>query len=118
MKGQPHEIDNAKWEWVGEYPIEKHLRLTVHDREGRPVKCYMSLRQPYCDRGHIQLHIDGPIYLDGADGFPRFFFSRKECDEHTRLFLKWRLWKIRLHPHTLEEGKTINDHFDRGGVEL
>ena len=43
--------------------------------------------------------------LDDADSFPRFFFSFREADEHTRTFLKWRLWKERTHPHMLEVPK-------------
>jgi hypothetical protein len=45
---------------------------------------------------------DGPIDLDPADGFPRFFFSSREVDEHTRTFLKWRHWNERTFPHALE----------------
>jgi hypothetical protein len=65
------------------------------------VHAFLTLRPAYCDRGHIQLLIEG-IDLDGADSFPRFFFSFREADEHTRTFLKWRLWKERTHPHKLE----------------
>lgn len=91
------EIDHAKGEkgTYGEY------NLYVHDDLGRKVHAWLTLRPAYCDRGHIQLNIDGTIYLDAADSFPRFFFSFKEADEHTRLFLKWRIWKHRVHPHVL-----------------
>lgn len=71
-------------------------------RHGLEVTCYLSLRPHYCDRGHIQLFIDGDLSIDGADSFPRYFFSFKEADEHTRTFLKWRLWQHRIHPHVLE----------------
>jgi hypothetical protein len=54
------------------------------------VHAWLALRPVYCDRGQIQLGIDGPLNLDAADSFPRFFFSFKEADEHTRTFLKWR----------------------------
>jgi hypothetical protein len=54
------------------------------------------------DRGHIQLMIQGIHDLDDADSFPRYFFSFKEADAHTRAFLKWRLWKKRAFPHTLD----------------
>lgn len=92
------EIDKAKWT-KNEYGW---LNMLVHNAEGRPVYASLSLRPVYCDRGHIQLLIDGPLNLDGADSFPRFFFSFKEADEHTRTFLKWRLWKHRIHDHILE----------------
>ena len=45
---------------------------------------------------------DGPIDLDHTDSFPRFFFSSREADEHTRTFLKWRHRKARTFPHALE----------------
>ena len=92
------EIDDAKWE-KDQYGW---LHLLVHDSDGGEVHSYLSLRPNYCDRGHIQLQIDGNLNLDGADSFPRFFFSFREADEHTRTFLKWRLWKHRIHPHVLE----------------
>jgi hypothetical protein len=66
------------------------------------VHAWLALRPVYCDRGHIQLCIDGPLYLDHADSFPRYFFSFEEADAHTRTFLKWRLWKERSFPHVLE----------------
>lgn len=94
------QIDEAKWQ-VDEYKI---LNLYVSDADGRPVHCWLSLRPNYCDRGHIQLNIDGNLNLDHADSFPRFFFSFSEADEHCRLFLKWRLWKHRVHKHELVIG--------------
>ena len=78
------------------------LNLSVHTQRGEQIHAWLSLRPVYCDRGHIQLCIEGPLNLDAADSFPRFFFSFKEADEHTRTFLKWRLWKERTHPHKLE----------------
>lgn len=92
------EINSAEW-IKDQYGW---LNLKVHDKDGNPIECALSLRPPYCDRGHIQLIIDGPLNLDGADSFPRFFFNFEEADRHTRTFLKWRLWKHRENPHTLE----------------
>ena len=93
------QIDDAKWS-KDKYGC---LNLHVTHEEGTDVHCYLSLRPNYCDRGHIQLDIDAvSLWLDGSDSFPRFFFSFKEADEHTRTFLKWRLWKHRTHPHRLE----------------
>jgi hypothetical protein len=91
------QIENAKWvrdqyDWWS---------LRVQDEEGRWVEAQLSLRPHYCDRGHIQLLVDGPLELDGADSFPRFFFSTQEADHHVRCFLKWRLWKERTYEHTL-----------------
>lgn len=78
------------------------VNLRVHDQDGRNVHCWLSLRPEYCDRGHIQLNIDGHLDLNGNDSFPRFFFNFKEADHHTRTFLKWRIWKERTYPHELE----------------
>lgn len=92
------EIDAAVWT-KDEYGC---LNLFAHDADDEQVHCWLSLRPTYCDRGHIQLNIDGNLNLDFADSFPRFFFSFTEADQHTRTFLKWRLWKHRVHPHVLE----------------
>ena len=88
-----HEIEEAKWERDG----FGCLNMLVHTKEDERVYVWLSARPPYCDRGHIQLNIEGPLNLDGADSFPRFFFSFEEADVHTRIFLKWRLWKERTH---------------------
>ncbi len=92
------QIDTAKWV-KDEFDT---LNMHVQDKEGRDVHAWLTLRPQYCDRGHIQLNIDGCLNLDAMDSFPRFFFSFEEADIHTRLFLKWRLWKHREHPHELE----------------
>ena len=65
------EIDSMQWK-KDEYGV---LNLIVHDDDGDLVHCWLSLRPPYCDRGHIQLNIEGNLNLDNADSFPRFFFS-------------------------------------------
>ena len=93
------QIDQA--EWVKDEYDSLNLKVT-HPR-GTVVHCILSLRPFYCDRGHIQLLIEAPyIELDEADSFPRFFFSFNEADKHVREFLKWRLWKYRIHLHILE----------------
>jgi hypothetical protein len=92
------QIETASWE-KDEYNL---LNLHVQDEQGRDIHAWLALRPDYCDRGHIQLCIDGPLNIDFADSFPRYFFSFREADVHTRLFLKWRLWKERAHPHVLE----------------
>ncbi len=89
------QIQEAAWE-EDKYGC---LNLYVTDSQGNPVHCWLTMRPAYCDRGHIQLNIIGNLYLDEADSFPRFFFSFKEADTHTRLFLKWRIWQHREHEH-------------------
>lgn len=92
------EIDQAEWvkdEWGC-------FNLYVTDAKEQKVHCWLSLRPVYCDRGHIQLNIDGCLYLDDSDSFPRFFFNFEEADKHTRLFLKWRLWNHRIYEHKIK----------------
>jgi hypothetical protein len=91
------QIDDAEW-----HPdSDGCLNLFVQDSENRDVHAWLQLRPHYCDRGHLSLNIDmrdrsvRDDNLDEADGFPRYFFSFEEADRHTRLFLKWRLWKRR-----------------------
>jgi hypothetical protein len=98
------EIEGASW--GKDDPTTLDLR--VHDMKGRVVHAWLTMRQPYCDRGHLQLNIEMPSQsgppglpeLDDADGFPRYFFSFEEADAHTRAFLRWRLWKERTHSPT------------------
>lgn len=66
--------------------------MLVRDADGRRVRAWLSLRPVYCDRGHIQLNVDGDLELDAADSFPRYFFSFAEADRHARAFLRWRIW--------------------------
>lgn len=93
------QIDEAKWV---KHPDHDVLDMHVTDAQGLDVHAWLQLRPVYCDRGHIQLNVYGNLHIDGADSFPRYFFSFQEADQHTRLFLKWRLWKERKFPHTLE----------------
>lgn len=72
------------------------LDLFVDDRNSHLVHAWLTMRPAYCDRGHIQLSIDGALGLDDADRFPRYFFSFAEADLHVRTFLKWRLWRERV----------------------
>lgn len=91
------EIDDAEW-LQDKYG---HLNLLIKDPNGGIIRSYLSLRPEYCDRGHIQLGIDGLKDLDRMDSFPRFFFNTEEAKRHTKLFLKWRVWKHREYPHQL-----------------
>jgi hypothetical protein len=88
------QIDKAKWE----NDAQQCLDMLVQTSDNLWVHAWLTMRPPYCDRGHIVLNIDGPLALDTADSFPRYFFSFPEADAHTRAFLKWRLWKERTVP--------------------
>lgn len=95
------EIETTEWEYDPRHAGSFNFR--VHNETGHEIWAWLTLRPHYCDRGHIQLMIEGIRGLDGNDSFPRFFFSMREAKTHTILFLKWRLWKERVHPHTLTE---------------
>ena len=92
------QIDDTKWS------KDDHgcLNLHVTAEDGSDVHCWLHLRPVYCDRGHIGFNINSGLGIDSADSFPRWFFSVEEADTHVRTFLKWRIWKHRIHPHTLE----------------
>ena len=83
------------------------LNIYVSTLNGEMVHCYLTERPPYCDRGHIQLNIDGDVSLDQQDMFPRYFFTYQEADVHCRAFLRWRLCKIRDGAIVLIRGKAL-----------
>ena len=95
-EGGLKEIDEAKWGPCRDDEGRRmpHLEIIVHSAKGFFVRCTISRRQQYCDRGHVQLMIDGfGLDIDHKDCFPRYFFSYEEADKHCRDFLRWRLWK-------------------------
>ena len=104
-------IDNAPWL----RDEDECLNLYVKDSQGRTVHCFLTLRPVYCDRGHIQLNIDGELGLDAADSFPRYFFDFAEADKHCRDFLRWRLfkWSIYSQKLPLDECKLIANPLER-----
>lgn len=95
------QIDEARWK-VDKYSLD----LYVNDSTGRTVHCWLNARPHYCDRGHVQFNLNGIGDLDGADSFPRYFFSFAEADAHVRTFLKWRLWKERTAIHDWPKEQT------------
>jgi len=54
----------------------------------------LQARPSYCDRGHWKVLCELP-YIDGADGFPRYYMSKDTAMRETEAFLRWRLWKER-----------------------
>jgi hypothetical protein len=62
-------------EWVLRAPCK------LHDREGGMghYEIYIVRRPSYCDRGDWQIFVDGwNNDIDGADGFPRYFFGTED----------------------------------------
>lgn len=113
-QGTVEDIDDALWH-KDEYGC---YNMYVRDAKGREVHAWLMMRPHYCDRGHIQLCVEG-IYTDCMDQFPRYFFSFEEADTHTRVFLKWRLFKYRTHPHKISDESpkiVVKGHKD-GNIE-
>jgi hypothetical protein len=75
-----------EWEWRGnaEYP-----HILEYYVGGRMV-AWLQPRPHYCDRGHWQVNVDLP-YIDGADGFPRYYMDRTRAIAETEAFVAWRL---------------------------
>jgi len=82
------EPGNIEWVQVPEYADLYNIVIN-----GRDVG-WITKRPAYCDRGHWQVNITLPD-LDGADGYPRYYMSRKAAVSETEAFLKWRLWQQR-----------------------
>jgi hypothetical protein len=55
---------------------------------------WLERRPGYCDRGRWILKVDLP-YIDGADGFPRYYMHEAAARSETEAFIRWRLWKER-----------------------
>jgi hypothetical protein len=71
---------------VIEWRLDQYLcwRADVPTRDGDRVGVYeihIQRRPDYCDRGDWIIYVDarGKTSLDGADGFPRYFFG--DADE-------------------------------------
>jgi hypothetical protein len=58
------------------------------------VLAWLEARPHYCDRGHWKVNCTLPT-IDSADGFPRYYMSKKAAMAETERFLKWRLWRSR-----------------------
>ena len=56
--------------WVADDTVRGTLNMYVTHPCGKMIHCWLTMRPHYCDRGHIQLNIDGHLNLDHADYFP------------------------------------------------
>ena len=59
------------------------------------VFAWIQKRPLYCNRGHWQANIALPMDLDDQDGFPRYYMKLKTAKREIKLFLLWRINKIR-----------------------
>ncbi len=82
-------------EWT---PDEWNCLNLCFEHEGRRFHVFIQARPSYCDRGHYSLDIDGPMDLDAADRFPRYFMSLDRAKAEAEDFLRWRLAHIRTEP--------------------
>lgn len=59
------------WTWDPEYQ--------TWAIQGRDCWIWMNARQPYCDRGrwlaHLEVRDPLKVHVDGADGWPRYYFD-------------------------------------------
>lgn len=51
----------------------------------------ISGRPAYCDRGHYMANADGPLHLDYADSFPRYFMDLAIAKAEMVEWLEWRI---------------------------
>lgn len=64
--------------WTKDEYNSLRLRVAIKTHAEQPDAFYdiIIARRPwYCDRGDWQIFVDGRNDLDGADGFPRYFFG-------------------------------------------
>lgn len=63
-----------------------------YELKGRNCTIYLEPRPAYCDRGHWWAKIDSrpPLYIDFADGWPRYYFSSARAARELEDWLKWR----------------------------
>lgn len=90
------EIDLSTLTWIKapDEILEAWADAKLFKNNHRMV-AWISKRPAYCDRGHWQLNIDLPLGLDGQDGFPRYYMELETAKKETKLFLDWRVNKIR-----------------------
>jgi hypothetical protein len=65
--------------------------------EGLDCRIWLAPRPPYCDRGVVLAHIEYKLnadrirlWLDGADGWPRYYMNRDRCKLECEDWLKRR----------------------------
>jgi hypothetical protein len=72
-----------KMEWKA---VSDELLGDWFELDYRGVKMFLEKRPPYCDRGnwYAKIFEYGLLWIDAADGFPRYYFdfevAKKECE--------------------------------------
>jgi hypothetical protein len=83
-------VKETRWQ------VDEHscLNLWTWDKDGELLHIWIAPRQHYCDRGHWSVHADAPsLWLDGSDGFPRYFMDLETAIRETETWLRWRLYR-------------------------
>lgn len=66
-------------------------QFDYYELAGAGCSVTLEPRPAYCDRGHWIGKADGPLDLDGQDGFPRYYmdFERAKAELHD-----WLIWRL------------------------
>lgn len=80
-----------------------------YEIKGKSCTIYLEPRPAYCDRGHWYAKLDGiglDLHIDGADGWPRYYFDIERARLELEEWLKWRKQWVegaKWTHHTMEE---------------
>lgn len=88
--GGSKEATRTPGQWY-EYPLDSSW--TVHGLLSKSGKTSIEIqpRPAYCDRGNYHTTIETTeTHIDGADGFPRYYFDLAVAKSETEAFLKKR----------------------------
>lgn len=80
------------WRPEGRWPkVGGTLEVRLIYGNGRYLHLWIERRQPYCDRGNYHALIDtNATHIDGADGFPRYYFNLQYAIEEMEAFMRKR----------------------------
>lgn len=92
------------WQFIAiEKPTIPHVRMTVYGFwriSGTSCEIYLQPRPVYCDRGNWVAHVEArpgsalARDLDGADGFPRYYFDLDHAKAEIEAWLEKRKQKL------------------------
>ena len=93
--GSVDTILSAPWVYIPEW---KTMELFVPDQQEVMLHAWIKRRNWYCDRGHFELEIEGPLVncwnpIDASDSFPRYYMDGEIAKREAKNFIIWRLFK-------------------------